>query len=124
MELQMHEQDARIDRTRYNTNYNRIKTWTTPRYLLQNKKKVNVKIIAIFRCGNEEGANQFWKTEEERSCRLCGRELEILTHLRKNCREMNREDREEEVLMVDDGSGLSWMMEVLKNRKNIGNYVG
>lgn len=42
-----------------------------PNYLQSNNKYMQM--MARFRIGNEEYANQYWKSEAERRCRICGR---------------------------------------------------
>jgi len=51
-----------------------------PDYLLKKGEKGSQKIIARWRCGNEEERNRFWKTEEEKKCRICRIEEECIVH--------------------------------------------
>jgi hypothetical protein len=37
------------------------------------------KMMARFRCGNEEGENRYWMEEEERRCRMCYKEKETMS---------------------------------------------
>jgi len=58
------------------SNYDRYKNSTSigmSDYLLKRGERGSQKIIARWRCGNEEERNGFWKTEEKK-CRICGME--------------------------------------------------
>lgn len=56
-----------------------------PEYLKKHYQKVFQKIIARFRCENEELSNGFWREQDENICRLCHSETETLDHLAINC---------------------------------------
>jgi hypothetical protein len=79
-----------------------------PEYLVKGK---DVKIMARFRCRNEELALIKWITENR--CRICGTEEETIEHLITTC--CPTELSEEEILN-EDGRGLSWMRGVLECR--------
>jgi len=43
-------------------------------------------MIARCRCGNEEEINGFWKTEEEKKCRICRVEEGCIEHIMSHTR--------------------------------------
>ncbi|KYM97814.1 Putative nuclease HARBI1 [Cyphomyrmex costatus] len=61
-----------------------------PGYMSKNRRTDGKKIqmVARWRCGNELKGNMYWLKEEERKCRICGKERETLRHV-KRC--MNNE---------------------------------
>jgi hypothetical protein len=48
------------------------------------------KMVARFRCGNAETENRYWMEGEERTCRMCYEQREIIEHLWNGCSEMRR----------------------------------
>jgi hypothetical protein len=54
---------------RYNRKYERCMTEEIPEYLGRESAKER-KMMARFRCGNEERENRYWTEEEERRCRM------------------------------------------------------
>jgi len=57
-----------------------------PDYLLKRGERGSQKIIARWRCGNEEERNGFWKTEEEKKCRICEVEEGYIEHIMSHTR--------------------------------------
>jgi hypothetical protein len=47
-------------------------------------------MVARFRCGNEERENRYWMEGEERTCRMCYEQREIIEHMWNGCSEMRR----------------------------------
>lgn len=45
-----------------------------------------LEIFYRFRFGSETRSSKFWKSEEERKCRLCGEEVENIAHVLEKCR--------------------------------------
>ncbi|KYN07242.1 hypothetical protein ALC62_01800 [Cyphomyrmex costatus] len=89
-----------------------------PGYMSKNRRTDGKKIqmVARWRCGNELKGNMYWLKEEERKCRICGKERETLRHV-KRC--MNNEggcDQRIDVLN-EDGRGYEWMAKVQKIRR-------
>jgi hypothetical protein len=66
----------------YNRKYERCMTEEIPKYLGEKECK-RKKMVARFRCGNQEKANRYWMEGEERRCRMCyeGRETKLSTHV-------------------------------------------
>jgi len=52
-----------------------------PDYLLKRGEGGSQKLIARWRCSNEEERNGFWKTEEEKKCRICRVEKGCIEHI-------------------------------------------
>jgi hypothetical protein len=52
-----------------------VYTEEIPEYL-GTKSARERKMMAIFRCGNEERKNKYWMKGEERRCRMCYEERE------------------------------------------------
>lgn len=38
-------------------------------------------MIARFRCDNEMKSSQYWNLNEDKKCRVCGEDIEDLTHV-------------------------------------------
>jgi hypothetical protein len=74
------ERRERIREARYNREYERCVTEDVPVYLGRESTKER-KMMARFRCGNEERENKYWVEEEERMCRMCREERETIEHM-------------------------------------------
>jgi hypothetical protein len=59
-------QRQRIKEARYNRKYERCMIEEIPEHLGRERK-----MMARFRCGNEERENRYWMEGEERRCRMC-----------------------------------------------------
>lgn len=57
----------------------KLYTIETPEYL--RKQKDFQKIIARFRCRNEEFRNKFWREQEKNMCRICQSKDKTVKHL-------------------------------------------
>jgi hypothetical protein len=107
------ERRERIREARYNREYERCVTEDVPVYLGRESTKER-KMMARFRCGNEERENKYWMEEEERMCRMCREERETIEHMWRGCGEggkgtgRNTERRR-----------IGWMKEVWKRRERI-----
>lgn len=114
-DIQKQEQENKINKSKYNPEYKNIKTLSIPRYLKdENKKK---KLIARYRCGNEENKNKYWKREIDRKCRLCGKQEETIEHLLRDCEKMGKTKATREDILADTGQGLPWMLQVEEERR-------
>jgi hypothetical protein len=79
--------------SRYNRQY---ETEEIPEYLRKESGRKR-KMMARFRCGNEERENRYWTEGEERRCRMCYEECETIEHMWNRCSEMReREGKERE----------------------------
>jgi hypothetical protein len=58
-----------------------------PEYL-RRERATERKMMARFRCGNEERENRYWMEREERRCRMCYEEKETCEHMWNECSEM------------------------------------
>jgi hypothetical protein len=63
----------RIKEARYNRKYERCMIEEIPELLGRGRK-----MMARFRCGNEERENRYWMEGEERRCRMCQKERETI----------------------------------------------
>jgi len=73
--------EQKIRESKYNDRYKNSTSIGMPNYLLKRGERGNQKMIARWRCGNEVEGNGFWKTEEEKKCRICGVEEECIEHI-------------------------------------------
>lgn len=82
-----------------------------PRYLRSGKKDEGMRLIARFRLGNEMREGRYWESEDERACRICGREEESWEHVLERCVDGGNVHEREEVLKVlnESGKGYEWM---------------
>jgi hypothetical protein len=113
------ERRERIREARYNREYERCVTEEVPVYLGRESTKER-KMMARFRCGNEERENKYWMEEEERMCRMCREERETIEHMWRGCGEMReREEKERGEILNEDGREIGWMKEVWKRRERI-----
>lgn len=80
-------------------------------------KKKDRSLIARYRCGNELRGGQYWREIEERTCRVCGRGEESLTHVLKEC-EATRDKIRSEDLLSEENRELEIMRKIEReNRK-------
>ena len=93
----------------------------SPRYLKANDGKKGEKfIIARFRLGNEARANRFWVEEEEKKCRICGKEFETLKHVLEDCEVTgDKTERWEEMLGRKVRKKLGKLHEIVWKRKRV-----
>jgi len=72
-------------------------------------------MIVRWRCGNEEERNGFWKTKEEKKCRIYGVEEGCIEHIMSHTRMKIGLDK-----VLDErtkGEVVKWMREVKKLRE-------
>jgi hypothetical protein len=75
------------------------------------------KMMARFRCGNEERKNRYWMDGEERRCRMCYEERETIEHMWNGCSEMRGRVRKKRgEILNEDGREITWMKEIWKRR--------
>ncbi|KAJ3621596.1 hypothetical protein MTP99_003712 [Tenebrio molitor] len=79
-DIDKQERRKRIKESRYNRKYERCMTEEIPEYLGRESAKER-KMMARFRCGNEERENRYWVEREERRCRVCYEERETIEHM-------------------------------------------
>ncbi|KAG7197004.1 hypothetical protein KM043_017540 [Ampulex compressa] len=86
--LKKEKRRARLER-RGNTNYNRwfekIMAEEVPLYLQGKRKRAERRLIARFSCENEARGNQYWRDMEDRICRVCGKDIEDMDHIAREC---------------------------------------
>lgn len=113
---QVEEQHERIANSRYNQRYKELYTITKPKYLTAQYKGRDQKIIARFKCGNEERKNKYWKNEQDKRCRLCMDNEKSLEHLALNWK---YGENSKNNTRRPKGAGAEWMRRVIKRRKEI-----
>jgi hypothetical protein len=69
-------------------------TQDVPVYLRRESAKER-KMMARFRCRNEERENRYWTEGEERRCRMCREESETIEHMWSGCDEMRKREGKE-----------------------------
>lgn len=114
-DVEMQERLERIRESRYHRNYEKLMTKERPKYLERENAKER-RMVARFRCGNEEKGNKFWLEENERRCRLCGDEEETMEHMMRTCTEVREIEERVEDILDEDGRGLEWMKMIMKSR--------
>jgi hypothetical protein len=75
------------------------------------------KMMARFRCGNEERENRYWMEREERRRRMCYEGREIIKHIWNGCNEMREGGKGARSQMNEDRKEIRWMKEVWKRRE-------
>ncbi|XP_011865993.1 PREDICTED: putative golgin subfamily A member 6-like protein 6 [Vollenhovia emeryi] len=112
---QEEERWGKIEKSRSNVWYSWIKGKGVPGYLKKGWKEKRWQRVARFRLGEEMRSNRYWEEEENRKCRVCGREEETWEHIREECTDWGREkgwrDMVEEVL-GEEGGGEEWMRKI------------
>jgi hypothetical protein len=54
----------------------------------QGKESSKERMMARFRCGNEERESRYWKEGQERRCRMCYEARETIEHTWNGCSEI------------------------------------
>lgn len=73
-EAQREERRRKIENSRYNMWYKRIKGEGLLGYLKKGWSEVRWRRVARFRLGNEMRESRYWKEEEKRRCKICRNE--------------------------------------------------
>lgn len=115
-ETRMKERVKRIDESKYNTKYKKIRTEELPMYLRGRMNKKDRSLLARFRCGNECKGGQHWIETEDRMCRICGKAEETLEHLSRGCNGEIKEGKVEE-LLEESGEGLAELRRIMERRR-------
>lgn len=113
-EVDEQERGEKVRNTRSCKEYQRVEG--IPGYVRENRRKKDgkkIQTIARWRCGNETKGNWYCLKEQERRCRLCGREGEDMRHLKK-CECLTGERRVD--VLNGDGRGYEWMLKIEKMR--------
>ena len=120
IEVDEQERGEKVRRSRSCKNYERVHG--IPEYIRKCGRKEGKKMVKIakWRCGNEERENKYWMKEEDRKCRLCGKEREDVEHLKKNCEYVKKKGGSNLRVLNEDGRGYDWMMRIerLREEKN------
>ena len=108
------EKIKKIQGSKYNIEYERVRTDRRSEYLKTKRKKRNIRLIARFKCGNELRGWQYWREEGERTCRICGEGEEDTKHVLRECNMTKKDIREEE--LDEKGIGLPIMHKIVNER--------
>src|SRR5436190_11909996 len=71
--------------------------------------------VARFRVGNEMKGNLYWKEEEAKRCRMCGKKEETWEHVWEECLEWGTERGWQEMVgevLGEEGEGEKWLREL------------
>lgn len=93
IEVQKEERRIRIEESKYNRWYKRIRGKGIPEYLRKGWAEVRWRRIARFRLGCEMGESRYWEEEEKNKCRVCGNEEETWEHVWEECWGGERQER-------------------------------
>lgn len=115
-DIDQQERRTKIKESRYNRSYERIITEELPKYEKRESAREK-RMLARFRCGNEERENRYWMEEEKRVCRMCGEGRETIEHMLNECNELKPSEEKRENLLNEDGRGLWWMKNIYDMRK-------
>ncbi|CAD6203294.1 GSCOCG00009744001-RA-CDS [Cotesia congregata] len=115
-DIQKQEKRAKIRTSRFNSRFEEFMTEREPEYWGERArwKTIERKMIARLRCKSEWRGNWYWMVDEERKCRLCGKEMETLEHVARRYRKMRGWEESWEELLRQKGKGVEWMAEWLK----------
>lgn len=118
-DTQAQERWASISKSKSAVRYKFIMTEGIPEYLRKSRgsRDRGVRTIARLRCGNEEWENKYWLREEDRRCRICGREGETLEHLTTGCVDELSWAEGIDRLLDENGSGREWGERLPRIRK-------
>lgn len=121
-ERQRRERWEKIRESRYNRWYREIKGEGIPGYLKKGWGESRWRRVARFRLGSEVRESRYWEEEEERTCRMCGREVESWEHVWERCRSWGEEgggswQGEVRRVLGEDGEGEWWMRMVERERR-------
>jgi len=118
---QKKERWERINSSEYNGWYKEVKEEGISEYLKKNWGKSKWKRVAIFRLGSMMREGKYWKREEKRRCRMCGRERETWKHVWEECREWRKEGESwQEVvreMLGEKGEGEWWMKKIEREKE-------
>lgn len=108
--------EGKIAKTKYNERYKEIKVIGTPKYLRVKGVKGSQKLIARWRCGNEEEKNRYWLAEERGRCQICKEEVGSIEHLSIHIREI-KGLKAAEILRGGGKREVNWMREAKELRE-------
>jgi len=120
IEEQRRRRWERISSTSYNRWYKRVKGVGIPGYLKKGWTENRWGRIAKYRLGEGVREGIYWGKEEDRLCRLCGREEETWEHVWEECGRWGArgtwEEHVEEVL-GEEGEGEEWILKLERFRE-------
>ena len=87
-DIEKQERRSQIEESRYAREVKRaIVLDNIPEYQENGEKnrKGEISITGRYRMGSENKSSRYWMKEEDRNCRICKREKEILEHVFEKC---------------------------------------
>lgn len=81
------------------------------------KKEIILSRNGLEIMGNETRACEYWRKEEEKICRLCGKENETMKHVLKECEVTENRERDWTKYLKGDTKSLGKLNEVIWKRK-------
>ncbi|XP_043580129.1 uncharacterized protein LOC122566641, partial [Bombus pyrosoma] len=110
------ERRKRIRESKYNRHYRNITKDEMPKYLEGRMRWKDRKVTARLRCGSETKAEEYWKEERDKRCRLCGREEKDLRHVIEEC-ELTGGSKDMEKTLNETGEGLMDLRAIIEKRR-------
>ncbi|KAK5645963.1 hypothetical protein RI129_004427 [Pyrocoelia pectoralis] len=107
-DVQGRERRERIAEGRYNEGYMEIMVEGKADYIVSGMELKEKRMVARFRCGNEENESRYWWEDEKRIYRMCGEGRENIWHMMR-----------EKVILGVKGEGVEWMKGVLESRERV-----
>ena len=77
--------NTKMNESRYNKHYKKIASDTLPEYLINKNGSKNISVLARVRCVNFANENKYWLKENERLCKLCGKDWGSFNHYFEEC---------------------------------------
>ncbi|XP_025996696.1 protein PXR1-like [Solenopsis invicta] len=109
---QREERRERIQRSKENKWYQRVKREKIPEYLRKGWAENKWKRVAKYRLGEGMRKRNYWTSEENRKCRMCGMEEESWEHVWEECGSWKAERSWEEIVervLVHNGEEEEWL---------------
>src|SRR5580765_4268653 len=122
IEIDREERWERIENSSYNVHYKGIKGRGIPGYLKKGWGESRWQRVAKFRLGNGMRGNSYWKSEEEKRCRMCGGERETWEHVWERCVDWGVKEGWQVMagkILGESGEGEGWLRE-LERVRNMG----
>ncbi|XP_071650744.1 uncharacterized protein [Temnothorax longispinosus] len=122
------ERMEKIVGSKYNRWYKSIRKDGIPDYLMKGWEEARWNRIARFRLGNEVREGLYWENEEDKKCRMCGKEEETWEHVWEECTRWVEWEGEgwqdvAERLLGEKGEGEEWMKAIEEMRRDEGGRI-
>lgn len=124
-DVEQQERQEKIQQSKYNTKYKDIQVLgRKPKYLMKDGCLDSKRLIARFRCGNEERMNKYWLKNEKRVCMFCEFESDKWEHW-SECRRSPWNDEQKQSaknwrrMLDESGTSEEWMRKIVSARKEM-----